>query len=847
MSAELAFDILARDRASQTFNNVGNAASGVGTKFLSFGKVAAGALAGAGVAAVGMGVKVAAANEQARIAFTTMLGSAQKANSFLKQLQQFAAATPFEFPELQTAASSLISVGINANRVIPIMRTLGNVTSGMGTGSEGIQRATVALQQMNAAQAIHAEDLNQLRDAGIPVYDLLSSALGKSKAEVVALAQSGKLGKDALDKMMGALESGKGLERFNGLMQKQSQSLTGMWSTLKDTFSMGMANAIEPLLPLLKEGLGGATAVLAKTTPAVATGIRSLMSSLSGLGSAGGPVIDMFSRIGDAFRVLFGDGSLDQRLDRFADELDYAFGNTGKLAEPLGVAFGAIYDSVSQLLPVFTQIGQSIASNFLPVLQQVGQFIGTQLLPAVLSLWSYLAQQLTPVFVQIGQIISTQVVPILASFGQFLSGTVYPALLQIYQAVGQQLRPVFDALVQTFRANILPALEQLLAKFREWQPTIQRVAAVVLQITGKLLEFAAAIVGRVLPPAIKFAGWLIGNLVPAIGTAIGFVVKIVGAVLDFGSKLVDAGNKAGQFAKKVLDKIGGIPGAVKGFFNDARTWLLNAGEQIINGLVDGIMKYPKKLAGALGGIGGFIKDHKGPPEADRVMLVPAGRMIIDGLVDGILSGEGNLKKALDRITGKIQDAGQRLKDALSAKSDFVAGFQSFATSLFSAPAPTDADGNQGTPTAASLLAFEKAQRAQAAQLRGDIAKLVHNGLSPELIKQMQSSTGGVANIHALAGASAAQIKQFNALNTATAADLKAAGLTAAKGAGFDDDIKQARRDKALAQAVGDAVGKALKNHSQRIVVELDSRVIYDRLATESQRQSRRHDDNGLSH
>lgn len=224
----------------------------------SLGKYGAVAFATVGTAATVLGLKTAAANEQAMISFETMLGSAEKAGAFLKQLQQFAAKTPFEFPELQTAASSLISAGIEADKVIPIMTTLGDVTSGMGTGSEGVRRATIALQQMSAAGRITGEDLNQLRDAGIPVYDLLAAATGRSKEEVVKLAQAGKLGKKDLAAMMGALETGKGLERFNGLMAKQSKSLSGMWSTMLDTIGQGTASVIVPLMPMLKQGLGGA-------------------------------------------------------------------------------------------------------------------------------------------------------------------------------------------------------------------------------------------------------------------------------------------------------------------------------------------------------------------------------------------------------------------------------------------------------------------------------------------------------------------------------------------------------------------------------------------------------------
>lgn len=244
---------------------------------MKVGVLAAGGLL---TAAATVGVKTAAANEQAAISFTTMLGSGKKAASFLNDLKSFAAKTPFEFPELQRAASSLISAGVEAKKVVPIMTTLGDVTSGMGTGAGGVQRATIALQQMNAAGKITGEDLNQLRDAGVPVYDLLAAATGRSKAAVTELASKGKLGAKDLGLLMKALETGKGLERFTGLMDKQSQSLSGMASTFKDTFSQGMADAVQPLIPVLKDGLGLAISFTAAQMPKLRDGIAGVMENL---------------------------------------------------------------------------------------------------------------------------------------------------------------------------------------------------------------------------------------------------------------------------------------------------------------------------------------------------------------------------------------------------------------------------------------------------------------------------------------------------------------------------------------------------------------------------------------
>lgn len=314
-------------------------------------------LGGLAVAGAAVGIKTAAAMETAKIGFTTMLGSAKRARSFLGDLEKFAAKTPFEFPELQTAASSLVSAGIESKKVIPIMTTLGDVTAGMGTGSEGIKRATNALQQMNAAQRISAEDLNQLRDAGIPVYDLLASALGKSKEEVVALKDEGKLGKDALDAMMGALQSGKGLERFNGLMEAQSRSLTGRWSTFTDTVTMGLAKAVKPALPLVKDLLVLATDLAERAMPRIESGLRTgvkavrrfvdgfkggggvegALATLSapGLPKTTGDIADGIGSIGDTIKDVDWGAVKDGLGEGFADTISVTGFAVGVLADHL--------------------------------------------------------------------------------------------------------------------------------------------------------------------------------------------------------------------------------------------------------------------------------------------------------------------------------------------------------------------------------------------------------------------------------------------------------------------------------------------------------------------------------
>ena len=135
------------------------------------------------------------------------------------------------------------------------------------------------------------------------------SATGKSKEEVVKLAQAGKLGKKELGQMMGALESGKGLERFSGLMEKQSTSIVGLWSTLQDTVGQGLAGIAEHFFPLMKQGLGTISSIAAgvfgwfKSNGDV---ISNIFEDLSGVFGTFGKII---SRVFGVFIKSTGDGA----------------------------------------------------------------------------------------------------------------------------------------------------------------------------------------------------------------------------------------------------------------------------------------------------------------------------------------------------------------------------------------------------------------------------------------------------------------------------------------------------------------------------------------------------------
>lgn len=213
--------------------------------------VAIGGLAAAGAV---LGIKTAANLETATVGFTRLLGSGQKAQRFLAQLKSFAAKTPFELPGLVDASRALIGAGTAAKDVIPILTDLGDAAGALGLDQERFGRVMTAVTQIMNKGKLQAEELMQITEAGIPVWQLLAKATGKPVPELQKLMQAGKLlSKDVLPLLFQQMH-----KDYGGGMVAQSKTLAGVWSTVKDTIALTMAGALQPLLPLLKTALPAA-------------------------------------------------------------------------------------------------------------------------------------------------------------------------------------------------------------------------------------------------------------------------------------------------------------------------------------------------------------------------------------------------------------------------------------------------------------------------------------------------------------------------------------------------------------------------------------------------------------
>lgn len=134
----------------------------------------------------------------------------------------------------------------------------------------------------------------------------------------------------------------------------------------------------------------------------------------------------------------------------------------------------------------------------------------------------------------------------------------------------------------------------------------------------------------------------------------GVVSNILGNVKDTFVKIWDAiKNAVSDKINAVKDLISNGINTIKGFFSGAGTWLIDAGKNIIQGLIDGIKNMIGNLKGLLDSVTGWIPDWKGPAERDKVLLQPNGELIMAGLIRGIQKTVPLLRKTLGTVTASI--------------------------------------------------------------------------------------------------------------------------------------------------------------------------------------------------
>lgn len=205
------------------------------------------------------GVNYNATIESMKTSFEVMTGSAEKAAEVVDRLRKMGAETPFEMTDLTSTTQLLMQYGFTADDAIDKMSMLGDIAQG---NSEAMTSIAMGYAQMSSAGKVNLQDIKQMINGGFNPLQEISERTGESMASLYERISKGKMTVDEITQSMVHATSEGG--KFYQSMEKQSKTLNGQLSTLKDnanqllgTLTSDMSDGLRTeLLPLANNMIG---------------------------------------------------------------------------------------------------------------------------------------------------------------------------------------------------------------------------------------------------------------------------------------------------------------------------------------------------------------------------------------------------------------------------------------------------------------------------------------------------------------------------------------------------------------------------------------------------------------
>lgn len=269
-------------------------------------------------------------------------------------------------------------------------------------------------------------------------------------------------------------------------------------------------------------------------------------------------------------------------------------------------------------------------------------------------------KDLRPALEKFANVLNTQVLPIVEElYKKYLQDA-----LKEFKEVSNWLKTEggkgFQWIAWLITNYLIPAFQYLSEQYKEHKTGINQV----IDFLSKLATWVAKVAGSVylgaLIAVILIVVGALATLVIGLAAAINWISHIIGWIGDFigaikkiPGELEKFGNYTGQQMNKVGAYFAELPAKVSAYFGDAKNILYQAGKDIINGLINGMLSNLSKLGNFLGSVGSYITQHKGPPVKDAQLLRNNGQLIMKSLIKGMKDLTPQLNTELQGLTAQI--------------------------------------------------------------------------------------------------------------------------------------------------------------------------------------------------
>jgi tape measure domain-containing protein len=171
-----------------------------------------------------------------------MVGSVEQGNKLLQQVKDYANYSPYVFSDVSEAGKLLLNYGVQAHKILPTLKMLGDVAGG---DANKLQSLSLAYSQVQATGRLMGQDLLQLVNAGFNPLKIISEKTGISMGVLKKKMEEGAISAKDIEKAFKIATSAGGL--FFEMSDKQAETFGGKMSTLMDKLETGLTKVGEKL------------------------------------------------------------------------------------------------------------------------------------------------------------------------------------------------------------------------------------------------------------------------------------------------------------------------------------------------------------------------------------------------------------------------------------------------------------------------------------------------------------------------------------------------------------------------------------------------------------------------
>lgn len=495
----------------------------------------------------------------------------------------------------------------------------------------------------------------------------------------------GSIVADFVGGFLGIQDSGQNVNLLGTAFEFLSNVLKGASSILKDI--TGLLKEHPGIVSAVASAIIGLTTAW-KTYKAVSLAIKTIESAKNA-------IFNISFALSQARAVA--SGTLTAAL---AAENAAAVGASGSFslfnavmsANPIVLVVGAIAALVAALAWFFTQTetGRQIWQGFMDWLSSAWQSISSTLsgvwngiVETATTVWNNMMVVVSPIIQGVVDFIKSVWDGISQwwSENQALIQQTFETVWNAIQTVIQTVMPIIQSVIETAMSILGPLIEGTWNNICTVVTTVWELIKIAIQtamdvISGIITAVMAIINGdwSTAWEAIKGVGEAIWNGLSSAGQAIfdGFAqilsniwetIKSVASnawealkstVLGLIDGLVQGAQRAWDEMKQAVSD---LVSNVTSIFDSIRNIdLWEAGKAILDGFLNGLKSAWGAVTDFVGGIAGWIADHKGPIEYDRKLLIPAGNAIMQGLDRGLQDRFKGVKKSVSGMAGEISNA-----------------------------------------------------------------------------------------------------------------------------------------------------------------------------------------------